>query len=163
KGRDTCSGEVVIIKLDLIKDGPQRFRGQEVSLRHPAIVPILAVGSTETGGYTVKPFLSGGTLALRLKNGPLSIRGSVELVLHLAGAVSYAHGWGVFHFNLKPSKVLFDSAGSAAIVGFGEHSVEDEVIYGTPSYMAPEQVMAKRTRLGPRTDVYGLGAILFEC
>jgi hypothetical protein len=161
--KDQNLGHLVIIKLDQLRDGDLAVLGPEVPLHHPGIVPILAVGDVGNYRYTVKPYLNGGTLAQRLQVGPLPERGAAELALSLAAAVHYAHNWGVYHLNLEPSKVLFDSAGCPAVIGFHQIRLQEGVIFGTPAYMAPELAAGETTRLGPASDVYGLGVILYEC
>ena len=95
---------------------------------------------------------------------------AVQIVEVLARAVHYAHQRGVVHRDLKPSNALLTSDGLPKIADFGVaeylHSLEDQgkpvTIMGTPSYMAPEQIHGKVEDIGPRTDVYGLGAIFYE-
>jgi serine/threonine protein kinase len=96
-----------------------------------------------------------------LRERPLPVQQAAELVLSMANAVHYAHTWGIYHLNLKPSKVLFDSAGNPAVNVFRQ--LPEGTIYCTPAYMAPEQAAGETARLGPKTDVYGLGVILYEC
>jgi hypothetical protein len=109
--KDRNSGHLVVIKLDRLDDGQLAVLGPEVPLRHPGIVPILAVGEVAGWRYTAKPYLEGGTLAQRLRESPLFPHQAAKLVLSLADALHYAHKWGVYHLNVKPSKVLFDRGG----------------------------------------------------
>ena len=93
-----------------------------------------------------------------------------RLVVTLAPALHYAHGKGFIHCDLKPSNILIDGDGQPQITDFGlaRRAAEDSsltatgAILGTPSYMAPEQAAGQRKSIGPATDVYGLGAILYE-
>jgi hypothetical protein len=159
--RDRQSGHRVVIKSEHLDD--LAVFGSEVPLRHPGIVPILALGEFGFWRYTVKPYLEGGTLDQRLKSGPMSAQQAAKLVLSLAEAVQHAHNWGIYHLNLKPSKVLFDSAGSPSAIGFHHIRLQEGQVFGTPAYMAPEQATGETARLGPPTDVYALGLILYEC
>jgi hypothetical protein len=163
-GKDRKTGLRVAMKRAPLEDRPNVVCGPVVPLRHPGIVPILAVGEVGDWLWTVMPCLEGGTLAdhLRVK-GLLSVREAVEVVQSLAEAVHYAHSWGVYHLNLKPSKVLFDGSGRPALIGFHELRLREGAAYGTPVYMAPEQADGDLASIGPMTDVYGLGVILYEC
>ena len=126
-----------------------------------------------TGGvaYLILEYLEGGTLVKRLNGSAMPPREAARLLATLAGAVHYVHGRGIIHRNLKPHDVLFAADDTPKLIDFGLARVagkEDApggegVVVGTPSYMAPEQVAGRSSAIGPATDVYGLGAMLYEC
>ena len=140
------------------------------NLDHPSIVPIYEVGEHENRPFFSMKLVEGSSLskqANRFRNDP---HAAARLTSTLARALHYAHGRGFLHCDLKPSNVLIDSQGKPYITDFGlaRRTGEDSslsvsgAILGTPSYMAPEQATGSRASLGPATDVYGLGAILYE-
>jgi serine/threonine-protein kinase len=112
----------------------------------------------------------GGSLAELLDGTPLPARRAAELIRALAGAVQHAHECGVIHRDLKPANVLLAPDGTPKIADFGLAKRLDQdrgetqtgAVLGTPSYMAPEQAEGKVHDLGPATDVYALGALLYE-
>src|SRR5262249_55284606 len=111
----------------------------------------------------------GGTLAQKLAQVPQPPDEAARMVRLLAEAVQYAHKHGIVHRDLKPANVLVAADGTLKITDFGlaklqGHSVHTQsgCILGTPSYMAPEQAEGKIDRVGPLSDVYALGAILYE-
>ena len=113
----------------------------------------------------------GTDLAARLRGGPLEEREAVRLVRDLARAVHYAHSLNVLHLDLKPQNVLLEPDGRARIADFGLARPLDramsaeatELLAGTPAYMAPEQTLLRAAEISRATDVYGLGAILYQC
>jgi serine/threonine-protein kinase len=116
-------------------------------------------------------YVEGGTLSQKLDGTPLPARDAAALMATLADAVRAAHAGGIVHRDLKPSNVLLTSDGMPKVSDFGlARRIEDETgltrtgaIVGTPSYMAPEQARGDGKAVGPATDVYALGAILYEC
>jgi hypothetical protein len=114
--------------------------------------------------------LEGGNLAARLKGSPPSDMEAAQLVELLARAVHYAHSRSIVHRDLKPANILLTSDGVPKIADFGLAKIlsEDQgvmhtgAILGTPSYVAPEQGAGKGREIGPTSDVYALGAILYE-
>ncbi|WP_227254459.1 serine/threonine-protein kinase [Frigoriglobus tundricola] len=148
-----------------------RLRGEALALArigHPNIIQIYEFGETGGRPYLALEFAPGGTLEARLRGAPQPARAAAELVETLARAVHAAHRAGVIHRDLKPANVLFAADGTPKIADFGlakRLNAEDAQtrtgdILGTPYYMAPEQVHG--TAVGPATDVYALGAILYE-
>jgi serine/threonine-protein kinase len=151
----------------------QRFRTEAEAvarLQHPGIVQIYEVGDHNGLPYLSLEYCPGGSLEKRLAGTPLPPREAGQLVEHLARAVQAAHDKHVVHRDLKPANVLLAEDGTPKVTDFGLVKRLDEAgrtqtgaIMGTPSYMAPEQAGGKTKAVGPVTDVYALGAILYEC
>jgi eukaryotic-like serine/threonine-protein kinase len=150
-----------------------RFRREAelaANLDHPNIVPIYEVRDQDGMLFFSMKLIDGGNLAQHLPTYARNPRGTARLVVTLAQALHYAHGKGFIHCDLKPSNVLIDRDGHPQITDFGlaRRTAENSSltatgdILGTPSYMAPEQAAGQRQSIGPATDVYGLGAILYE-
>jgi serine/threonine-protein kinase len=141
------------------------------SLRHPNIVQVHDVGEIDGLPYFSMEFLDGGTLAKKLAGIPQPAREAAELTVMLAEAVDAAHRNGVVHRDLKPANILLTSDGSPKVADFSlartfgsETSLSlQSARIGTPSYMAPEQVLGSPAAFYPTVDVYSLGAILYEC
>jgi hypothetical protein len=150
----------------------QRFRAEAeaaANLDHPGIVPIYEVGEYEGQQYFSMGYIEGGSLADKIKDGPLPPKVAAEYVKKIAEAISFAHENGVIHRDLKPANVLLDRNGEPKVTDFGlAKKVEGDsgltrtgAVMGTPSYMPPEQAGGKTDEVGPRADVYSLGAILY--
>jgi photosystem II stability/assembly factor-like uncharacterized protein len=139
-------------------------------LQHPNIVHIYNIGRQKGLSYIVLEFVSGGSLAQKLKGTPQPPREAAELVETLARAVHHAHQHGIIHRDLKPANILLSPEGLPKITDFGlakrldieTGQTQSGAIMGTPSYMAPEQAEGKTREIGPLVDVYALGAILYE-
>jgi serine/threonine protein kinase/predicted Zn-dependent protease len=151
----------------------ERFRLEAEAvarLRHPNVVQIYEVGSVGVMPYFSLEMLEGGTLAERLAEGPMKVRQAAELSLRLARGVDAVHRVGIIHRDLKPANVLFDTDDTPKISDFGlakrleveEGPTVSGQIMGTPSYMAPEQAQGLTHQIGPATDIYALGSILYE-
>jgi serine/threonine protein kinase/TolB-like protein/Flp pilus assembly protein TadD len=151
----------------------KRFRLEAeaaASLDHPCIVPIYEVGERDGQCYFSMKFIEGGQLDEVVKQTPMSIRQSVELIATVARTVHYAHEHGILHRDIKPGNILLDAKGEPHLTDFGlARLVESEStvtrtleVLGTPSYMAPEQAAGNNTTLTSATDVYGLGAVLYQ-
>jgi tetratricopeptide (TPR) repeat protein/tRNA A-37 threonylcarbamoyl transferase component Bud32 len=138
-------------------------------LQHPNIVQIHEVGEHRGLPYFSLEYVEGGSLAQQLTR-PRSARQAAELIEKLARAVHAAHEHGVIHRDLKPANVLLTADGTPKITDFGlakrldgeSDQTQTGTIMGTPSYMAPEQAAGKVKDVGRSTDVYALGAILYE-
>jgi hypothetical protein len=140
-------------------------------LDHPHVVRVFTFGQEQDGPYFVMEYLSGGSLTQLLEEQPLDMRRAVELVRQVALGVQAAHDAGILHRDLKPANVLLDSEGKARVADFGLAKLLDgdagqtisAAIMGTPAYMAPEQAAGLVRSVGPATDVWALGVILYEC
>jgi serine/threonine-protein kinase len=148
----------------------QREVEAEAGLRHPNIVQVYDVGEHEGRPYFTMEFVEGGSLAETFSGTPQPARQSAVLVATLARAVQVAHQGGIVHRDLKPANILLAGDGTPKITDFGlARRLQGEVgltqsgaVLGTPSYMAPEQAQGKPQAVGPGTDIYALGAILYE-
>jgi WD40 repeat protein/tRNA A-37 threonylcarbamoyl transferase component Bud32 len=138
-------------------------------LDHSGIVPIYDVGEQEGQHFYAMGYVEGGSLAARVREGPLPPHEAAELVRRIGEAVAYAHERGIIHRDLKPANVLLDSDGQPKVTDFGvaknlhgdSHLTGTGQVLGTPSYMPPEQAQAMGQTVGPAADVYSLGAILY--
>jgi TolB-like protein/tRNA A-37 threonylcarbamoyl transferase component Bud32/Flp pilus assembly protein TadD len=151
----------------------RRFRLEAkaaASLDHPCIVPIYEVGERDGQCYFSMKFIEGGQLDEVVKHPPISIRQAAELMAKVARTVAYAHEHGILHRDIKPGNILLGAKGEPHLTDFGlARLVESEStvtrtleVLGTPSYMAPEQAAGNNTKVTRGTDVYGLGAVLYQ-
>jgi serine/threonine-protein kinase len=171
-------GRTVAVKMLLRRDlaSPAdlaRFRSEAeaaAQLDHPGIVSILEVGEHDGLPFYSMRFIEGTTLARRLAEGSITPREGARLLAKVADAIHAAHGRGVLHRDLKPSNILIDAAGEPHVSDFGlakrleaDQSVTHTgAILGTPCYMSPEQAAGSRGEIGPSSDVWSLGAILYQ-
>src|SRR5262249_26694988 len=138
-------------------------------LDHPGIVPIFEVGQHEGQHYYAMGFIEGISLAQRVAEGPLPPGQAAEFVRQAAEAVQYAHQRGVIHRDVKPANVLIDAHGRPRVTDFGlAKKLESDSsltvtgsVMGTPCYMPPEQAAGHTGEIGPASDVYSLGAVLY--
>jgi TolB-like protein/predicted Ser/Thr protein kinase/Flp pilus assembly protein TadD len=151
----------------------KRFRREAeaaASLEHPGIVPIYEVGERDGACYFSMGLVEGGQLDAVAKGEPIAIRHAVQVMAKLARTVSYAHEHGILHRDIKPGNILLDAKGEPHLTDFGlARLVETEStvtrtleVLGTPSYMAPEQAVGNNDVVSRVTDVYGLGAVLYQ-
>jgi serine/threonine-protein kinase len=148
----------------------QREAEAVAALRHPNIVQVYDVGEEDGRPYFTMEYVEGGSLAQRLSGTPEPAGPAAALVATLAEAVRAAHASSIVHRDLKPANVLLTADGTPKISDFGLARRLDSdagltrtgIALGTPSYMAPEQVDGEPDAVGPHTDVYALGAILYE-
>ena len=178
RARQRSLGRTVAIKMLLRRDLASsvdlaRFRSEAEAaahLDHPGIVSIFEVGDWDGHPFYSMQLIEGTTLAKRLSQGPLPAREGALLLAKVADAVQAAHARGVLHRDLKPSNILIDGAGRPHVSDFGlakRLEAADSVtfsgaILGTPCYMSPEQAAGSRGDVGPASDVWSLGAILYQ-
>ena len=144
-------------------------------LAHPNIVQIFEIGEIDGSPFLALELASGGTLATRLSASPMTAAAAAELIEALSCAVQHAHERDVIHRDIKPANILFTQDGTPKITDFGLAKVLDRgdvgatdvtrtgEAMGTPRYMAPEQAAGEHDEIGPATDVYALGTVLYEC
>ncbi|GGR44553.1 serine/threonine protein kinase [Deinococcus seoulensis] len=166
-------GQPVFVKT-LAADDPDslaRFQHEgrvAASLRHPLIVSPLAITPTQL----IFPFVEGGTLRERLERGPLDEQQATEVASGVLCAVTYLHAQGVTHHDLKPENVMLLGGqprwNNVRLIDFGmSHSralpldIHSGTRMGTPHFMAPEQFLGVRG--DPRSDLYSVGVLLFDC
>jgi serine/threonine-protein kinase len=139
-------------------------------LSHPNVVQVFDMGECDGFAYFTMEYVEGGTLAHSLSGVPWPANRAASMICTLAHAVHFAHEAGIVHRDLKPGNILLAANGSPKISDFGlARSVNDDATVtisgtriGTPCYMAPEQALGRINQMGPSTDVYALGAILYE-
>lgn len=140
------------------------------ALEHSAIVPVYDFGEDAESGqlYIVMRLMTGGSLADRLAVGPIPLLEAARIFHQLASALDKAHAKGIIHRDLKPGNILFDADDNPYIADFGivklteaSASFTGSGVVGTPAYMSPEQARGDRG-LDGRSDIYTLGAILFQ-
>ena len=151
-------------------DAQRRFRAEAEAaarLQHPGIVAIHDFGETDGQLWISMDFVTGENLAVLAREQPLSSQKAAQYVQAIADAVQHAHEHGVLHRDLKPSNVILDPQRGPCVTDFGIARCVDAVevtrtgeMLGSPGYAAPEQALAGRA--DARTDVYGLGALLYH-
>ena len=179
RARQRHSRRIVALKRILSchadsQDTLMRFRREAqaaANLDHPNILPIYEVGETHDGlPFFSMKFAGGGSLleaGPALRNDP---RRAIALMAKVARAVQYAHDQGILHRDLKPGNILLDGSGEPLVSDFGlakwleptGRVTQTPTIFGTPGYIAPEQVNGSAGNLTRAADVYSLGAVLFD-
>jgi serine/threonine protein kinase len=152
----------------------QRFLAEAraaARLAHPNIVSIYQVGECAAGHYYIMEFIDGRSLeTVILQKQQVPVGWAVSLMIPIAQAVHYAHTQGIIHRDLKPSNIMIDRLRRPVVLDFGlakfvaesPTATKHGVIMGTPAYMAPEQAGEDQSQVGPRADVYALGAVLYH-
>ncbi len=179
--RDLKLNRLVALKRPLnkyCKDVWKRFKNEAMAaaqLNHPNLCPIFDIGEHDGQIYLTMPYFDGGTLAERLKKKGEAkqipaMYDAVLWVVTLAQAMEAAHRKKIVHRDLKPSNIMFDNEGRLIIMDFGlARLLEDEGTrltnagdrLGTPGFMSPEQANGDREAIGPATDIFALGVILY--
>jgi serine/threonine-protein kinase len=177
KARQKDLDRVVAIKMIVAShlasaDQVDRFRAEAraaARVRSPHVVGIHEVGECHGQHYFAMEYVAGPSLAKLLVQGPLEPEAAARLVMTVARAVEHLHAQGIVHRDLKPSNILLDEAGEPHVSDFGlakmlggDQMTHSGAIVGTPSYMAPEQASGRGASVGPLSDIYALGAILYE-
>jgi WD40 repeat protein/tRNA A-37 threonylcarbamoyl transferase component Bud32 len=178
KARQMSLNRIVAIKMILAgqfasESDVERFRTEAqaaANLQHPNIVAIHEVGQHYGHHYFSMNYVEGQSLAQIVRKGPLGPAKAAEYLKTIAQAIAYAHGQGTLHRDLKPANILIDRFDQPRVTDFGlAKRVEGTAqltttgsLMGTPSYMPPEQAGADGLKVGPASDVYSLGAVLYE-
>jgi serine/threonine protein kinase/outer membrane protein assembly factor BamB len=178
RARQISLNRIVALKMILAgqlasEEDVERFRTEAeaaANLRHANIVSIYEVGEFEGQHYFSMDYIAGQNLADVVRDGPLPAKQAAQHAATVAHAIEYAHHRGILHRDLKPSNVLLDEHGVPQITDFGlakQMGAESDITatgqaLGTPSYMPPEQAAGRRDAMGPASDVYSIGALLYE-
>ena len=178
RARQRSLDRVVAVKMLLRRELASasdlaRFRSEAeaaAKLDHPGIVSVFEVGERDGHPFYSMQYVEGTTLSRRLDAGPLPPRETAAILAAVAEAVDAAHARGVLHRDLKPSNILIDAEGRPHVSDFGlakrlggdDSVTHTGAILGTPCYMSPEQAAGSRGDVGPASDVWSLGAILYQ-
>jgi tetratricopeptide (TPR) repeat protein/tRNA A-37 threonylcarbamoyl transferase component Bud32 len=178
KARQKSLNRLVALKLLLggahaSPDFQQRFRQEAqtaAKLQHPNIVPIYEIGEHERQPFFTMEFVAGPDLARRTREQSLPPTKTAEYVKTVAEAVQYAHEQGVLHRDLKPSNILVGPDDRPRVTDFGlarqiaadSSLTSSGATLGTPGYLPPEQASMKRGKVGPHSDIYSLGAVIYH-
>ena len=177
RARQTGTGRQVALKAVDLQDDPElaeRFLREGAVMAevdaHPNVARVFEAGQVERYGFLAVELLTGGDLYRKLRSGPpLTSREAAHVLSQLARGLAHVHARGILHRDLKPANVLFDADGTPKLLDFGlaqiqgaESLTHTGQLLGTPAYMPPEQAIGLK-QLDVRTDVYGLGAILYSC
>jgi tRNA A-37 threonylcarbamoyl transferase component Bud32 len=177
KARQSTLKRIVAVKM--IRAGElageaevQRFRTEAqaaAQLQHPNIVAIHEIGEDRGRHYFSMDFVEGKNLAQIADGRPVAAQKAAQWLKTIAEAVQYAHQRGVLHRDLKPQNIMLDAAGRPRVTDFGLAKMAGDstitrtgAVMGSPSYMSPEQARGRNDLVGPASDVYSLGAILYE-
>lgn len=168
------------VALKILQEGPgsdarllerfQREASLAARLRHPGIVAVHEVGIERGVHFFTMDFVDGYTLDLLLANKRMSRDEAVRIIEDVARAIHHAHVQGVLHRDIKPSNIIVDRSGKPLVMDFGlarqvapeKKLTQEGSALGTPYYMSPEAVRGEIVRIGPATDVYSLGVVLYE-
>jgi serine/threonine protein kinase/tetratricopeptide (TPR) repeat protein len=170
-------GRTVAVKvLRSIDSQPQvraRFQSEAETvgcLQHPNIVQVIEISLEQGREFLSMEYLGGGSLEDKLASQTWSTHEKADLLRTLSNAIQYAHERNIVHRDLKPSNILFTSTGVPKVVDFGlakrvmddASTIHSGALVGTPCYMSPEQAKPDGVTVGPSTDIYSLGVILYQ-
>ena len=170
-------GKIVAVKVLRSSDSDERKRFERESrylqtLQHPGIVRVLDTGEDHQRLYLVMPLIDGKRLddLVGPKKEPLAVEKAVEWMVQGLEALHVAHLAGILHRDIKPGNLMQDKDGRIKLLDFGLASAPDYEsrltrdgdVVGTPAYMAPEQAAGRRDEISRRSDIYGMGACLYE-
>jgi eukaryotic-like serine/threonine-protein kinase len=139
-------------------------------MKHPNIVQLYEIGNIDGRPYLILEWVEGGSLETKLNGQAWPADDAARLLETLARAIHAAHGDGVIHRDLKPANIMLSTDGTPKITDFGlaqpveagKTLTQNGYLVGTPGYMAPEQASGNRALVGPGTDIYALGVILYQ-
>ncbi len=169
-----------IVAIKMIKSGQlatasevQRFKTEAAAaarLDHPNIVPIYEIGEQDGIYFYSMRYIDGQNLSMLINKSPMNQKRAAKILSAIARAIHYAHQHGVLHRDLKPTNVLIDKNGEPLLTDFGlaklleqqESFTQSQAVFGSASYMSPEQALGKTAEISVSSDVYSLGAILYE-
>ena len=178
RARDKKLGRIVALKVLLAGEhaSPQqisRFQREAQAigkLHHPNIVPIHEIGEYNGQHYFTMDFIDGVSLSRLLKRKKIDPARCLDIIEAVCDAVQAAHEAGVIHRDIKPSNIMIDYRGRVQIMDFGlakqldreSNYTQSGTTIGTPAYMPPEQARGHLRRIGRASDVYSIGAVLYE-
>lgn len=178
RARQKSLDRIVALKMILPNrlanaEAVKRFRQEAESaakLQHPGIVPIYEIGTHNGTHYFTMPLIQGTSLASMLEKGAMQPQRAAKFIARVASAIEHAHSFGILHRDIKPENILVDYKGRPLLTDFGlakvlgndRHLTTPGQIFGSPCYIAPEQLAGRREQLGPPVDVYGLGVAMYE-
>ena len=178
KARQTSLDRVVAVKVLLAEHCQNpvllgRFRAEAravAGLAHPNIVAVYQVGHCAAGHYFAMEYIDGRSLEAIIQERTVPVAWALSLLIPVAEAIHFAHGKAVIHRDLKPANIMIDQLrrpvvmdfGLAKVVGKSSALTQYGVLMGTPAYMSPEQAGEGGGEVGPASDVYSLGAILYR-
>ncbi len=177
KARQKSLDRIVAVKLLLHEEFQDetrlaRFRAEAraaASLTHANIVQVYQVGECDIAHYFVMEYVDGPSLESLIRDGKLLLGTAINILIDIADAVHFAHTKGIVHRDLKPGNIMIDRGqrpvvmdfGIAKVLGKSSTMTQQGVVMGTPAFMSPEQAGDEPDRVGPHSDVYSLGAILY--
>ena len=161
----------------------ERFQAEAnatAKLEHPNIVPVYEVGNLDGRPFFSMQLVEGKTLAQHVGDGLMDPREAAKMVASVARTIAFAHRQGILHRDLKPSNILISESGTPMVTDFGlakfatpsnasdgrdtpdpNSLTRSGMLLGTPAYMAPEQASGRRSIVGPPSDIYSLGCVLY--
>jgi serine phosphatase RsbU (regulator of sigma subunit)/tRNA A-37 threonylcarbamoyl transferase component Bud32 len=151
-------------------EAKKRFRREaaaQARLNHPGLVKVLTTGESDARDYLVMDYVEGISLSEQIRQAPLSEKETVRIARILAGALGEVHGQGFIHRDIKPDNILLEANGNPKLIDFGmatdTQASRNQGLTGTFVYSPPEQFGVLKRPVDGRSDLYSLGATLFEC